>query len=49
MLKLAMAEEERAGSLLLAWWVGNGAARVLSQGGPALLKESRLPMDAQHR
>jgi streptomycin 6-kinase len=39
MLKVALAEEERRGGLLMAWWAGDGAARVLAQDGGALLLE----------
>ena len=39
MLKLAREEEERRGGALMAWWNGDGAAKVLAQHGPALLLE----------
>lgn len=39
MLKIATAEDERFGATLLAWWDGDGAARVLAQDGDALLLE----------
>jgi streptomycin 6-kinase len=39
MLKIAREEEERRGGALMAWWDGDGAARVLAQHGPALLLE----------
>ncbi len=39
MLKVAEAAEERAGSLLMVWWAGRGAARVLDHDGDALLLE----------
>ncbi|WP_428375086.1 aminoglycoside phosphotransferase family protein [Lichenicoccus sp.] len=39
MLKLAVEEEERAGGVLLVWWDGVGAARVLANEGGALLME----------
>ena len=39
MLKIAMEPEEKFGGLLLAWWDGQGAARVLAQAGDALLLE----------
>lgn len=39
MLKIAMAEEERRGARLVAWWQGDGAVRVLAQAGDALLME----------
>jgi streptomycin 6-kinase len=39
MLKIARAEEERRGGRLMAWWDGDGAARVLAQDDHALLLE----------
>jgi streptomycin 6-kinase len=39
MLKVAHAPEERAGAALMAWWAGDGAARVLAHEGDALLME----------
>lgn len=42
MLKVAHAPEERAGAWLMAWWDGNGAARVLEHEGDALLLERAL-------
>lgn len=39
MLKLAMVDEERRGGAVLAWWDGDGAARVLAREGPALVME----------
>lgn len=39
MLKLAHAEEERFGGLLMSWWDGDGAARVLRRDDDALLLE----------
>jgi len=39
MLKIATEEEERLGADLLAWWAGDGAARVLARDGAALLLE----------
>ena len=39
MLKIARADEERRGAALMAWWNGDGAARVFAQHGPALLLE----------
>src|SRR5437016_2044345 len=33
MLKVALHEEERRGGRLMAWWNGEGAARVLAQAG----------------
>lgn len=39
MLKIARTAEERRGNMLMAWWDGNGSARVLEHDGPALLME----------
>jgi streptomycin 6-kinase len=39
MLKIAHGEEERRGADLLAWWGGDGAARVWEHDGDALLME----------
>ncbi len=39
MLKLAHSLEEARGGRLMAWWGGDGAARVLAHHGPALLLE----------
>jgi hypothetical protein len=39
MLKIAMVEEEIRGANLMAWYAGDGAARVLAHEGPALLLE----------
>ncbi|HEX2077568.1 MAG TPA: aminoglycoside phosphotransferase family protein [Longimicrobium sp.] len=39
MLKVAREAEERAGARLMAWWDGDGAARVLAHEGDALLLE----------
>jgi streptomycin 6-kinase len=39
MLKIAREAEERRGGLLMSWWGGDGAARVLAQEGDALLLE----------
>jgi streptomycin 6-kinase len=39
MLKIAREAEERWGALLMAWWNGDGAARVLAHDGDALLME----------
>ena len=39
MLKIAVEAEEKRGGLLMAWWDGQGAARVLAQDGKALLLE----------
>jgi len=39
MLKVAREEEERRGGALMAWWDGDGAAKVLAAHGDALLLE----------
>ena len=39
MLKLALAEEERVGGMLMEWWDGDGAAPVLARADEALLME----------
>lgn len=39
MLKIARVAEERNGANLLAWWQGDGAARVLAQEGDAIMLE----------
>jgi streptomycin 6-kinase len=39
MLKVACEDEERRGGALMAWWNGDGAAKVLAQHGEALLLE----------
>ena len=39
MLKVAVEAEEKFGGLLMAWWDGNGAARVLAQHRDAILLE----------
>jgi streptomycin 6-kinase len=39
MLKIATSEEERRGAAVMAWWNGDGAARVLAHEGDALLME----------
>jgi len=39
MLKIAVLDEEKRGGLLMIWWEGWGAARVLAYGGEALLME----------
>ncbi len=44
MLKVARVEEERRGAALMAWYAGDGAARVLEREGAALLLE-RLARD----
>ncbi len=39
MLKIALVPEEKGGGGMMAWWNGDGAARVLAQDGDALLLE----------
>ena len=39
MLKVAVHPEERLGNLLMIWWNGQGAARVLAHAGDAILME----------
>jgi streptomycin 6-kinase len=39
MLKVAVHPEEKRGNLLMAWWNGRGAARVLEHAGDAVLIE----------
>ncbi len=39
MLKIAREEEERRGFAVMAWWEGDGAAKVLARHGEALLLE----------
>ncbi|HET8726244.1 MAG TPA: aminoglycoside phosphotransferase family protein [Alphaproteobacteria bacterium] len=39
MLKVATEEDERFGGVLMEWWDGDGAARVLARDGDALLLE----------
>ncbi|HJU17283.1 MAG TPA: aminoglycoside phosphotransferase family protein [Stellaceae bacterium] len=39
MLKLATDQDERSGGVLMEWWDGDGAARVLARAGNALLLE----------
>ena len=39
MLKLAIAEEERVGGMLMEWWDGDGAAIVLARADEAVLME----------
>ena len=39
MLKIAVEAEEERGALLMPWWDGDGAARVLAHEGDALLLE----------
>lgn len=42
MLKIAREAEERRGPLLMEWWDGDGAARVLAHDDPALLLERAM-------
>ncbi|TCH96799.1 APH(6) family putative aminoglycoside O-phosphotransferase [Roseococcus sp. SYP-B2431] len=42
MLKLSVEADERAGGVLMAWWDGDGAARVLAQDDEALLLERAM-------
>ena len=42
MLKIAGGPEERDGAALMAWWNGDGAARVLAREGDALLLERAM-------
>ena len=42
MLKIASEAEEARGSVLLTWWDGEGAARVLAHDGDALLLERAM-------
>jgi streptomycin 6-kinase len=42
MLKIAIAAEEQRGAALMAWWGGEGAARVLAHEGNALLMERAM-------
>jgi len=39
MLKVVASPEERGGGLLMKWWDGQGAARVLAHEGDTLLME----------
>lgn len=39
MLKIALEAEEKFGGLLMSWWAGQGAARILAHEGEALLME----------
>jgi streptomycin 6-kinase len=39
MLKIALCDEERRGGLLMVWWNGKGAARVLAHTADAILME----------
>lgn len=38
-LKIAFVEEEKSGSVLMSWWNGDGAARVLQRDSDAILLE----------
>src|SRR5258708_179355 len=42
MLKIVMEAEERRGGVLMVWWNGKGAARVLIYEGDALLMEREV-------
>jgi streptomycin 6-kinase len=42
MLKLSTEEDERFGSVLMEWWDGDGAARVLARDATALLLERAM-------
>ncbi|WP_025126304.1 aminoglycoside phosphotransferase family protein [Pseudomonas sp. PH1b] len=42
MLKIALDENEQAGNRLMAWWAGQGAARVYAQADQALLMERAM-------
>ena len=46
MLKIAVEAEERRGGKLMAWWDGDGAARVLAHDDDALLLERAEGMHA---
>jgi streptomycin 6-kinase len=46
MLKLSCEEEERHGGVLMEWWDGEGAARVLARGETALLLERAVGLDS---
>ena len=39
MLKIALLDEERIGGLLMQWWSGYGAARVMARDESAILME----------
>ncbi|MDR0241601.1 MAG: 3'-kinase [Burkholderia sp.] len=43
MLKVATCDEERRGNALMAWWNGQGAARVWQHDGDAILLERAQP------
>ncbi|MGE7955460.1 aminoglycoside phosphotransferase family protein [Pseudomonas sp. NPDC089530] len=42
MLKIALDDEEKHGNRLMAWWAGEGAARVYAQHGDGLLMERAM-------
>src|SRR6185437_4930884 len=42
MLKIAIEPDEKFGGLLMAWWDGQGAARVFEHEGDALLMERAM-------
>lgn len=42
MLKISVAEEEKNGNLLMEWWNGDGAARVLAREDDAILLERAI-------
>lgn len=42
MLKLLLDEEEKTGAMLLGWWTGDGAARVIEADSGAILMERAL-------
>lgn len=44
MLKLAIEEDERSGGVLMSWWDGAGAARVLARDDDALLLERAMSL-----
>ncbi len=46
MLKLSCEEEERHGGVLMEWWDGEGAARVLALDETALLLERAVGLDS---
>ncbi|MDW4707242.1 3'-kinase, partial [Escherichia coli] len=42
MLKLSHEPDERLGAIVMEWWDGDGAARVLAHDGDALLLERAM-------
>ena len=42
MLKIALSDEERNGGVLMVWWHGQGAAKILAHDGDALLMERAI-------